>query len=56
MPEGNNNYFEEDGDEETLEPLNPIELILFSQMILKSWHNYSLKYNNVEVGKEKKSK
>ena len=50
MPEGNNNFFEEDGDEEGLEPLNPIELILFSQMILKSWHNYSLKYHKEEGG------
>lgn len=28
-----------------VEPLNPISLILFTQMIVKSWHNYSVKYH-----------
>lgn len=31
-------------------PLNPISLILFTQIIVKSWHNYSLK-NKANQGK-----
>ena len=43
MPEGNNFEFEEN-EYENQEPLNSIELILFSQMIVKSWHNYTIKF------------
>lgn len=51
MPKGNN-YEPEDGEETgNNEPLNPIELILFSQMIVKSWYNYSLKYHSEKSGK-----
>lgn len=45
MPKGNNYQFEEGEGQANKEPLNPIELILFSQMIVKSWYNYSLKYH-----------
>lgn len=34
-------------------PLNPISLILFTQMIVKSWHNYSLKGRGQTDKKEK---
>jgi hypothetical protein len=45
MPEGNNYEFEEEDNMNSTEPLNPIELVLFSQMIIKSWHNYSVKFH-----------
>jgi hypothetical protein len=41
-PAGNLFYYSElQGEEQDNVPLNPISLILFTQIIIKSWHNYS---------------
>jgi len=54
MPKGNNYDLEKGEEVVNNEPLNPIELILFSQMIIKSWYNYSLKYHSDKMNNKNK--
>ena len=54
-PAGNLFYFSElQGEEQASVPLNPISLILFTQIIIKSWHNYSHKNQTHASTEEKK--
>lgn len=56
MPKGNNFELQDGEDENNNDlPLNPIELILFSQMIIKSWYNYSLKYHSDKMNNNNKA-
>ena len=57
-PEGNLYYYGElEGQEESEAPLNPISLILFTQMVVKSWHNYALKgKKDIKESKKKKER
>jgi len=54
MPKGNNYDLEKGEEVVNNEPLNPIELILFSQMIIESWYNYSLKYHSDKMNNKNK--
>lgn len=55
-PAGNLFYYEElEGEENDNVPLNPISLILFTQIIIKGWHNYSTK-NKTNTGKKDKKR